>query len=131
MRCWHITLTEHGGDEVFSPVSGGGFPTSMEEKFTMGLTVAAAQLDHQWSDRWVDQCVIDSCIACTLSEEHDITGTDCADPYNSLSMEEPEVLVHSMDDHYDHRVDKDSHVRSEVTMVKVGESSAVDEISKD
>eukprot|EP00971_Amphidinium_carterae_P025779 508695-Amphidinium_carterae.1 len=36
---------------------------SMEEKFTMGLTVAAAQqdLDHYWSDRWVDQCVIDSC----------------------------------------------------------------------
>eukprot|EP00971_Amphidinium_carterae_P243249 4830570-Amphidinium_carterae.2 len=61
-----------------------------------------------------NQHTSDSRAACTLCEDYDITWANCADPYNSLAMEEPNVRAHSMDDHYNNRVDKDCHVRSEV-----------------
>eukprot|EP00971_Amphidinium_carterae_P111272 2204119-Amphidinium_carterae.1 len=111
---------------------------SVEEKFNIGLTVTVAQhdLDHQWSDRWVDQRTSDPCFACSFSEEDDDNGiksleSSSADLPSTFILEEPDVCAHSVSDHYDHRTDKDCYVRSEVTMVKLVESTAVDKISKD
>eukprot|EP00971_Amphidinium_carterae_P061386 1215461-Amphidinium_carterae.5 len=71
---------------------------SQEEKFNLGLTVAVAQhdLDHRWSDKWVDQHTSDPRTQCTLCEDDNITWSDCADPHNSLVMEEPDVHAHSI-----------------------------------